>query len=111
MPITLQSLWQASANDTFVSSPLKGNLHSDVVIIGGGYSGLSAALHTALQENSLNVNSGFKDKDIVIAINGQSLKYHDEVETILQQNKGKEISMTVKRGSRTCVFPHRKAPD
>ena len=64
----------------------------------------SPFMFAEFQENSLNVNSGFKDKDIVIAINGQSLKYHDEVETILQQNKGKEISMTVKRGSEDKTF-------
>ena len=38
----------------------------------------SPFMFAEFQENSLNVNSGFKDKDIVIAINGQSLKYHDE---------------------------------
>ena len=64
----------------------------------------SPFMFAEFQENSLNVNSGFKDKDIVIAINGQSLKYHDEVETILQQNKGKEISMTVKRDSEDKTF-------
>ncbi|MDG1508648.1 MAG: RIP metalloprotease RseP [Flavobacteriaceae bacterium] len=64
----------------------------------------SPFMFAEFQENSLNVNTGFKDKDIVTAINGQSLKYHDEVETILQQNKGKEISMTVKRDSEYKTF-------
>ena len=64
----------------------------------------SPFMFAEFQESSLNLNSGFKDKDIVIAINGQSLKYHDEVETILQENKGKEISVTVKRGAENKTF-------
>jgi regulator of sigma E protease len=56
------------------------------------------------QENSLNSNSEFKDKDIVTAINGQSLKYQDEVEVLLNENRGKEILLTVKRGEENKTF-------
>jgi regulator of sigma E protease len=56
------------------------------------------------QENSQNSNSEFKDKDIVTAINGQSLKYQDEVEVLLNENRGKEISLTVKRGEENKTF-------
>ena len=47
MPITLQSLWQASANNPFTSQALAHHAHTDVAIIGGGYGGLSAALELA----------------------------------------------------------------
>ena len=56
------------------------------------------------QENSQNSNSEFKDKDIVTAINGQSLKYQDEVEVLLNENRGKEILLTVKRGEENKTF-------
>ena len=56
------------------------------------------------QENSPNANSDLIDKDIVTAINGQPLKYYDEVQDILQQNKGEEISLTIKRGSENKTF-------
>ena len=64
----------------------------------------SPFMFAEFQENSLNTNSELKDKDIVIAINGQSLKYQDEVEALLNANKGKEISMTVKRGEKNKTF-------
>lgn len=58
----------------------------------------SPFIFNKFQENSPNANSELIDKDIVTAINGQPLKYHDEVESLLNENKGKEISITVKRG-------------
>ena len=64
----------------------------------------SPFMFAEFQENSLNKNLELKDKDIVIAINGQSLKYQDEVEALLNANKGKEISMTVKRGEKDKTF-------
>ena len=64
----------------------------------------SPFIFNKFQENSPNVNSELLDKDIVIAINGQPLKYQDEVQDILQQNKGEEISLTVKRGTENKTF-------
>jgi len=58
----------------------------------------SPFIFNKFQENSPNANSELIDKDIVTAINGQPLKYQDEVESLLNENKGKEISMTVNRG-------------
>jgi len=46
MPSIEQSnLWHHSAENLFLSSPHDGHLAVDVVVIGGGYTGLSAALH------------------------------------------------------------------
>lgn len=41
------SLWTATANAAVECSPLQGEGQTDVAIIGGGYTGLSAALHLA----------------------------------------------------------------
>ena len=42
------SYWEATAEPApFDSSPLSGNEHCEVAIIGGGYTGLSAAYHLA----------------------------------------------------------------
>ena len=64
----------------------------------------SPFMFAEFQENSPNANSELLDKDIVIAINDQPLKYQDEVQDILQQNKGEEISITVKRGTENKTF-------
>jgi len=53
------------------------------------------------QENSLNSYIDLQDKDIVTGINGQSLKYYDEVDALLKENKGKEITLTLKRDETT----------
>lgn len=42
------SYWEATAGDTIVeAAPLSGTESCDVAVIGGGYTGLSAALHLA----------------------------------------------------------------
>ncbi|MBW1845361.1 MAG: FAD-binding oxidoreductase, partial [Deltaproteobacteria bacterium] len=42
-----QSFWAATANASSDHSPLEGDRSCDVCVIGGGYTGLSAALHLA----------------------------------------------------------------
>ena len=41
------SLWDASAEEAAVSSPMEGGLDTDLAIVGGGFTGLSTALHAA----------------------------------------------------------------
>jgi glycine/D-amino acid oxidase-like deaminating enzyme len=41
----MQSLWGATATPAFTLPELKGSARAQVIIIGGGYTGLSAALH------------------------------------------------------------------
>ena len=43
----LPSLWSATAGPAPSTEPLEGGVHTEVVIIGAGYAGLSAALHLA----------------------------------------------------------------
>ncbi len=46
-PVIADSLWTATANPAPDCPPLRGREEAEVAIIGGGYTGLSAALHLA----------------------------------------------------------------
>lgn len=41
------SLWEGSAEERALSTPMLGDITTDVAIVGGGYTGLSTALHLA----------------------------------------------------------------
>ena len=41
------SLWAATAQETFSGHALEGDHRFDIVIVGGGFTGLSAALHAS----------------------------------------------------------------
>ena len=43
------SLWDASAEEADIGAPLDGDVTADLAIVGGGFTGLSAALHAALK--------------------------------------------------------------
>ncbi|AUC85913.1 RIP metalloprotease RseP [Polaribacter sp. ALD11] len=55
----------------------------------------------SISEESPNKNSNIKAKDIVIAINGNPIKYFDEAQNQLDKYKNQDISITVKRGNET----------
>ena len=47
-PMSIDSLWAATAATTpYASRPLLGEVKADIAIVGGGFTGLSAALHLA----------------------------------------------------------------
>jgi regulator of sigma E protease len=48
-------------------------------------------------KDSPNASAGFRKNDLVTAINGTSISYRDEVMPVLEANKGKEITITVRR--------------
>jgi|TARA_B110000967_G_scaffold209311_1_gene264881 regulator of sigma E protease len=54
-----------------------------------------------ISEDSPNINSGLKPKDILTGINGNSVKYYDEAEAILLEYKGQKVTATVLRDKKT----------
>ncbi|AUC82901.1 RIP metalloprotease RseP [Lacinutrix sp. Bg11-31] len=51
----------------------------------------------AIQDSSLNKGANLKDGDLIKAVNGKALKYFDELTPILNESKGKEVSVTLLR--------------
>ncbi|MEX6626872.1 RIP metalloprotease RseP [Tenacibaculum salmonis] len=56
-------------------------------------------------EDSPNIKSNLKSKDIVTAINGVSITYFDEAKTELDKLKGQEVNLTIKRGIENVIVP------
>jgi regulator of sigma E protease len=54
-----------------------------------------------ISKDSPNTNADLQPKDIIIAINGNSIKYFDEAQHELDKFKNQEIIVTVKRASET----------
>ncbi|WP_233883061.1 RIP metalloprotease RseP [Tenacibaculum piscium] len=60
-----------------------------------------------IAKDSPNINSGLQPKDIVIAINGVTIRYFDEAQIELEKNKGQAIDIIVKRGTENVTIPVR----
>ena len=58
-----------------------------------------------IPDTSKNYNSGLKPKDLLVAINEQPVKYFDQAQEILDHNKNKELTLTVKRGGELKDIP------
>ncbi len=58
-----------------------------------------------LPEDSHNVNSGLKSKDMIVAVNGQSVKYYDQVEAELMKYKNDSITVSIRRGEELKDIP------
>ena len=56
-------------------------------------------------KDSINENSGLLPKDIVTAINGENIKYYDQAKAVLANNKGQDITLSIKRGEETKEIP------
>jgi regulator of sigma E protease len=56
----------------------------------------------AVSEESANTT--LEPKDLVLSLNGQKTKYYDEVQTILENNKGKTISAVVLRDQKETTI-------
>ena len=97
MPITNQNLWRANANNNFIGSPLNDDLHSDLVIVGAGYSGLCAALHAAEQGMRVRVleahavGHGGSGRNVGL-VNAGLWTPPDEVETTLGHVAGNTLN-------------------
>ena len=58
-----------------------------------------------ISKDSPNLSADLKAKDIVIAINGNTIKYFDEVQNNLDKYVNKEITITIKRGEEVREVP------
>jgi glycine/D-amino acid oxidase-like deaminating enzyme len=97
VPFTLSpSLWSATAISAPSTLPLLDNHHCDVAVIGGGFAGLSAALHLA--EKGVNV-SLLEAKEIGFGASGRNggqvipgLKYDpDELIKMFGNERGQQL--------------------
>ena len=58
-----------------------------------------------VSDDSPNLNSGLLQKDIITAINNESITYYDEAEEILKKYTNQNITLTVKRGAEIKEIP------
>lgn len=58
-----------------------------------------------IPDDSHNKNSGIQIKDLILKINGENKIYYDEIEKEFLKNKGKEITITVKRDQNNIDIP------
>ncbi|MDT8307921.1 MAG: site-2 protease family protein [Bacteroidales bacterium] len=56
-------------------------------------------------DSSINYNAGLKENDRIVAVNGQSTRYFDEVVDVLQENSGKEIVVEVESSNQKRTVP------
>jgi regulator of sigma E protease len=60
---------------------------------------------SGISKDSPNIDADLKAKDIITAINGNSIKYFDQAKVALNKFKNQDITITIKRGSETKVIP------
>jgi regulator of sigma E protease len=60
---------------------------------------------TGISKDSPNINADIKAKDIIVAINGETIKYFDQAQIALNKYKNTAISVTIKRGNETKDIP------
>ncbi|CAM1350636.1 RIP metalloprotease RseP [Tenacibaculum insulae] len=58
-----------------------------------------------LQKDSLNGSANILAKDIITKINGQKISYYDEAKPVLQNLKGQDITVTLKRKDKVLDVP------
>jgi regulator of sigma E protease len=58
-----------------------------------------------ISNDSPNLNSELKAKDIITSINGTPLKYYDEAEKVLSNYKNQKVTATIIRGKETKEIP------
>lgn len=55
-------------------------------------------------EGSGAAQVGLQEKDVILSVNGQPIKYFDEIRSILVPNSGKTVEMIVKRGDKELTL-------
>ena len=103
---TTSNLWTATAGEQALSAPLDGDVIADAVIIGGGFTGLSAALHLAESGASVRVleahtvGHGGSGRNVGL-VNAGLWTPPDEVEAILGDRYGPRLNTALADGPRT----------
>ena len=106
MRLPIKNLWNDTLENRFESSELKDNIAADVVIIGGGFTGLSAALHMSQQGVSVCV---LEANTIGFGGSGRNVGYvnaglwtpPDEVEAKLGREIGIRLNSILADGPQT----------
>ncbi|SIQ22126.1 Glycine/D-amino acid oxidase [Rhizobium sp. RU20A] len=87
-PRAQQNLWQATAPAAPTTQPLAGDLTVDVAVIGGGYTGLSAALHLAEKgvsvalAEAMTIGHGGSGRNVGLVNAGMWVKPKDLIGTL-----------------------------
>lgn len=103
MKLPNTNLWQETLNHPFKGSKLNDDVQTDVIVIGGGYTGLSAALHIAQQGKSVCV---LEAQTIGYGGSGRNVGYvnaglwtpPDDVEELLGKETGMHLNTLLAKG-------------
>jgi glycine/D-amino acid oxidase-like deaminating enzyme len=105
-PLTLQSLWSATAIAGPATGELTGSRSADVAIIGAGYTGLSAAIHLVEAGRSVVVLESTAVGDRASGLNGgqviAGVKHDpDQLQVMFGEARGARYVQTVARAPDT----------
>jgi glycine/D-amino acid oxidase-like deaminating enzyme len=100
--LTLRSLWSATAGPAPATQPLAGDRSCDVLIVGGGYTGLSAAVHLAEAGRSVVVLDSASLGECASGLNGgqviAGVKHDpDQLQAMFGEARGARYVHTVAR--------------
>ncbi len=103
MTVTSTNLWEATATETFAGEALAGEVAADVAIVGGGFTGCSAALHLAEAGvdvrvlEAATVGHGGSGRNVGLVNAGLWLP-PDTVEARLGASAGRRLNATLAAG-------------
>ncbi len=108
MPAVAHSLWTATANPAPATPPLEGEAAAEVAVIGGGFTGLSTALHLAERGVSVSLLEAESPGWGASGRNGgqviPGLKHDpDELETLFGKERGARL-IAMAGGAADLVF-------
>ncbi|BBU59308.1 hypothetical protein KU6B_55730 (plasmid) [Mameliella alba] len=101
----LDNLWSRTAAERHQWSPLSGAIEVDVVVIGGGFTGVSAAYHLAAAGASVallearSIGYGGSGRNVGL-VNAGLWTPPDQVEEKLGQTAGAALNATLAEGRR-----------